>query len=96
MANLPTWLSQRSAGLLLHPSSLPQGYGIGCLGQAAYQWIDFLKDSGISFGKMCPVGPTGYGDSPIRYLVPLLVIHTLSTGHLCSSLDIFNTMTFCL
>src|SRR5210317_1675345 len=66
MTNLPSWLSKRSAGILLHPSSLPYGHGIGCLGEAAYQWIDFLRDAGISFWQMCPVGPTGYGDSPYQ------------------------------
>ena len=66
MTNLPSWLSKRSAGVLLHPSSLPNGQGIGCLGEAAYQWIDFLRDAGISFWQMCPVGPTGYGDSPYQ------------------------------
>ena len=66
MTNLPSWLSKRSAGVLLHPSSLPYGHGIGCLGEAAYQWIDFLRDAGISFWQMCPVGPTGYGDSPYQ------------------------------
>jgi len=66
MTNPPSWLSKRSAGVLLHPSSLPYGHGIGCLGEAAYQWIDFLRDAGISFWQMCPVGPTGYGDSPYQ------------------------------
>jgi 4-alpha-glucanotransferase len=66
MTNLPSWLSKRSAGVLLHPSSLPNGHGIGCLGEAAYQWIDFLRDAGVFFWQMCPVGPTGYGDSPYQ------------------------------
>ena len=33
---------QRKAGILLHISSLPNKYGIGTLGKAAYQFVDFL------------------------------------------------------
>ena len=64
--NLPQWLNHRAAGVLLHPSSLPGGYGIGCLGQSARDWIDFLSDAGFSYWQMCPVGPTGFGDSPYQ------------------------------
>jgi len=63
---LPGWLSKRGAGVLLHPSSLPGGYGIGSLGREAYKWIDFLASSGFTYWQMCPVGPTGYGDSPYQ------------------------------
>lgn len=63
---LPQWLNKRAAGVLLHPSSLPGGYGIGCLGQSARNWIDFLSDAGFSYWQMCPVGPTGFGDSPYQ------------------------------
>ena len=63
---LPRWLNKRAAGVLLHPSSLPGGYGIGCLGQSAREWIDFLSDAGFSYWQMCPVGPTGFGDSPYQ------------------------------
>ena len=33
-------LTARSAGLLLHPTSLPGPYGIGDLGPAARRWVD--------------------------------------------------------
>jgi len=66
VTKLPKWLRKRSAGVLLHPTSLPGGYGIGCLGESAYQWIDFLSDAGMTYWQMCPVGPTGYGDSPYQ------------------------------
>src|ERR1700731_3001954 len=32
----------RSAGILLHPTSLPGPYGIGDLGEAAHAWVDAL------------------------------------------------------
>ena len=50
----------------MHPTSLPGGHGIGCLGKYAIEWIDFLSEAGFSYWQMCPVGPTGYGDSPYQ------------------------------
>lgn len=58
----------RSAGILLHPTSLPGPYGIGTLGKEARQFIDFLSLSGIGLWQMLPLGPTGYGDSPYQSL----------------------------
>jgi 4-alpha-glucanotransferase len=37
---------KRSAGILLHPTSLPGKFGIGDLGSEAYKFIDFLKEAG--------------------------------------------------
>jgi 4-alpha-glucanotransferase len=54
----------RAAGVLLHPTSLPGGYGIGELGEQAYRFVDFLVESGQSLWQILPLGPTGYGDSP--------------------------------
>jgi 4-alpha-glucanotransferase len=56
----------RSGGILLHPTSLPGRYGIGDLGAAAYQLIDFLEQSRQSVWQVLPLGPTGYGDSPYQ------------------------------
>jgi 4-alpha-glucanotransferase len=63
---LPNWISRRCAGVLLHPSSLPGGNGIGCLNNFAYEWIDFLHDAGFTYWQTCPLGPTGFGDSPYQ------------------------------
>ena len=57
---------KRSAGILLHPSSLPGPDGVGDLGPEAYRWVTFLKDSGCSLWQVLPLGPTGYGDSPYQ------------------------------
>jgi 4-alpha-glucanotransferase len=56
----------RSSGILLHPTSLPGPWGIGDLGPAAYQFVDFLAAAGQSLWQILPLGPTGYGDSPYQ------------------------------
>ncbi|ADI13740.1 4-alpha-glucanotransferase [Truepera radiovictrix] len=57
---------ERAAGLLLHPTSLPGGHGIGDLGAAAYRWVDFLAAAEQHLWQVLPLGPTGYGDSPYQ------------------------------
>jgi 4-alpha-glucanotransferase len=54
----------RSSGILLHPSSFPSPFGIGDLGDKAYRFIDFLKNSYQQYWQVLPLGPTGYGNSP--------------------------------
>ncbi len=56
----------RSAGILLHPTSLPGPYGIGNLGAAAYEFVELLVEAGQSLWQILPLGPTGYGDSPYQ------------------------------
>jgi 4-alpha-glucanotransferase len=56
----------RSAGILLHLTSLPGNFGIGDLGKEAYQFVDFLKAAGQKLWQMLPVNPTGYGNSPYQ------------------------------
>jgi 4-alpha-glucanotransferase len=56
----------RSAGILLHPTSLPGPYGMGDLGPAAYRWADWLAETGCKLWQILPLGPTGYGDSPYQ------------------------------
>jgi 4-alpha-glucanotransferase len=66
MAPLFQWLKERSAGVLLHPTSLPGSTGIGTLGREARHFIDFLAESAIKNWQVCPLGPTGFGDSPYQ------------------------------
>lgn len=67
MDNPPaTWLTKRSAGVLAHVSSLPGLYGIGNLGPGAREFVDFLSQARIRYWQICPIGPTGYGDSPYQ------------------------------
>ncbi|MBI5216387.1 MAG: 4-alpha-glucanotransferase [Ignavibacteriae bacterium] len=57
---------ERSAGILLHPTSLPGNFGIGDLGPNAFYFIDFLESCGQRLWQVLPLGPTGYGDSPYQ------------------------------
>lgn len=50
----------------MHISSLPSPYGIGTMGKAAYEFIDFLKAAGQKYWQVLPISPTGYGDSPYQ------------------------------
>lgn len=56
----------RASGILLHPTSLPGRWGIGDLGEAAYQFVDALHAAGQQLWQVMPLGPTGYGDSPYQ------------------------------
>jgi 4-alpha-glucanotransferase len=56
----------RSSGVLLHPTSLPGGFGIGDLGPGAIEFIDLLASAGQRLWQVLPLGPTGYGDSPYQ------------------------------
>lgn len=58
----------RSAGVLLHPTSLPGPYGIGDLGAEAHRFADWLHSAGMKLWQMLPLNPTGYGDSPYQAL----------------------------
>lgn len=57
-------LRTRSAGILLHPTSLAGPLSSGDLGPEAYKFIDFLAAAKISFWQMLPIHPIGAGDSP--------------------------------
>ncbi len=56
----------RRAGILLPVFSLPSPYGIGTMGQAARDFVSFLKAGGQSCWQLLPMGPTSYGDSPYQ------------------------------
>ena len=57
---------ERFSGVLVHPTSFPSPYGIGDLGPGAYDFIDFLADTGQHLWQVLPLGPTGFGDSPYQ------------------------------
>ncbi len=56
----------RSAGILMPISSLPSPCGIGALGAAAREFVDFLAAGGQSCWQILPICPTSYGDSPYQ------------------------------
>jgi 4-alpha-glucanotransferase len=57
-------LNERASGILLHPSSLPALGGIGDLGPAAYEFLDFLTSARQTLWQILPLGPVAYGNSP--------------------------------
>ena len=54
------------SGILMPISSLPSIYGIGNFGKKAYEFADFLKETGQSYWQVLPLNPTSYGDSPYQ------------------------------
>ncbi|MBQ7514998.1 MAG: 4-alpha-glucanotransferase [Schwartzia sp.] len=60
----PEAAKPRQAGLLLHPASLPSSYGIGDIGPAAYQFVDFLAAAGHTVWQILPLCPVGDDASP--------------------------------
>ncbi|ALG67512.1 4-alpha-glucanotransferase [Beggiatoa leptomitoformis] len=59
-------LTQRRAGVLLHPTALPTGVGNGDIGADAYRFIDFLADCHITLWQMLPIGITHDDLSPYQ------------------------------
>lgn len=61
-------LSERAAGALLHPTSLPGAHGCGDAGPQAHAFARWLRGAGQRWWQMLPVGPVGYGNSPYSAL----------------------------
>ncbi len=57
-------LSERSSGILLHPTSLPSRGGIGDFGPAAYDFVDWLAAAKQTLWQVLPLQPVGAGNSP--------------------------------
>jgi len=60
------WLDSRGAGILLHPSSLAGEEGIGGFGEAAFEFIEFLREAELTYWQVMPLEPPGYGHSPYQ------------------------------
>lgn len=60
----------RSSGILAHITSLPSKYGIGDLGPATYDFLEFLASANQTVWQILPLGPTdpGFSDSPYMSL----------------------------
>ena len=54
----------RASGILLHPTSLPALGGIGDLGPAAHNFVEFLAAARQRLWQLLPLSPVGYGNSP--------------------------------
>ena len=57
---------RRKSGILMPISSLPSPYGIGSFGKGAYDFVDFLAETGTRCWQVLPLNPTSYGDSPYQ------------------------------
>ena len=60
------WLDHRASGVLLHPTSLPSVFGVGAFDGAVDSFLQFLSSAGFAYWQICPLGPTGFGDSPYQ------------------------------
>ena len=79
----PALLTSRVSGILAHPSSLPGGYGIGDLGAASAEFVDFLADAKQSIWQVLPMGPT----VPEEYHSPYASVSAFAGNPLLISLD---------
>ena len=59
-------LNHRSAGVLLHITSLPGPHGIGDFGPEAFHFVDWLVSAGQHVWQLLPMTPIGPGDSPYQ------------------------------
>lgn len=50
----------------MHISSLPNDYGIGRMGKAAFEFVDWLYKAGQKIWQILPLSPTSFGDSPYQ------------------------------
>ncbi|MGA2264170.1 MAG: 4-alpha-glucanotransferase [Acidobacteriota bacterium] len=86
----------RISGIILHPTSLPGGYGIGDLGEWAYRFADFLSESGQGLWQVLPLGPPAEANSPYKACSsmagnPLLISLDLLARQGLLSLEDFDT-----
>ena len=58
---------ERSAGILLHPTSLPSGK----LDREAYRFVDWLAAAGQSWWQILPLGPPDEFRSPYARILRL-------------------------
>ncbi len=84
----------RGSGILLHPTSLSGGHGIGDLGSEARRFANWLHCAGQSYWQMLPLCPPGSVHSPYdspsaNAISPLLIsLEDLVETGLVSSSDI--------
>ena len=57
---MPTkmFLTKKSLGILVHPSSIPGGRVCGTFGKGAKEWIKKLHKHGIEYWQFLPITPT--------------------------------------
>jgi 4-alpha-glucanotransferase len=76
-------LQSRLSGILVHPSSLPGGYGIGDLGSSSHEFVDFLSSAKQSIWQVLPLGPTSLEE----FHSPYATVSAFAGNPLLISLD---------
>jgi 4-alpha-glucanotransferase len=61
-----TAIKKRTAGVLMHVSSLHGDYSVGSFGKEALEFIDFLSDAGFSYWQVLPFCIPDECDSPYK------------------------------
>ena len=56
----------KQRGILAGIFSLPGRFGIGDFGKCAYEFMDILKETGLTIWQLLPLNPVGYGNSPYQ------------------------------
>lgn len=59
-------INERASGILLHPTSFPGKYGVGDLGETAYNFVDFLFETNQKLWQILPIGPVNESYSPYQ------------------------------
>jgi len=67
---------RRSSGVLLHPTSFPDGR----LGKQAYRFVDWLADAGQSWWQVLPLGPPDSFGSPYNAVSAFASSHELAAA----------------
>ena len=57
---------KRASGVLMHISTLWGEYSIGGFGRSAFEFVDFLSESGFSYWQILPLNPTDDFNSPYK------------------------------
>lgn len=90
----------RSCGILLHPTALPNKYGIGDMGPEAYKFIDFLAQMKQKYWQILPLTIAVKGNSPYSPISsfagnPLLISpELLIQDNLLQVQDIENILSY--
>jgi 4-alpha-glucanotransferase len=75
-----------TSGVLLHPTSFPSSYGIGDLGSSAYEFIEWLHQTGFTLWQVLPLAP------PAENLCPYFSHSSVGGNPLLISPDKLVTM----
>ena len=55
---------ERSSGVLLHVTSLPNRYGLGTISIEAYDFVRWLSEAKVKYWQVLPYNHTNYGSCP--------------------------------